>query len=137
MGRFISNDMQIGLFQKLVEDGYNFFCGVPDSCLKKFIESIDSSGIIHIRATWEAEAVSIAAGAFLSGKKPCVYMQNSGLPFATNPLTSLCIPYGIDFLLVIGHRHTLPQHRVIGEVDESILKLIGWSNYVLVDKIGG
>ena len=40
--------------------------------------------------------------------------------------------YGINPLLVIGHRHTLPQHKIMGEVDESLLKLIGYSNYVIV-----
>jgi hypothetical protein len=35
-------------------------------------------------------------------------------------------------LLVVGHRHTLPQHRVMGEVDERLLDLLGWTNYLLV-----
>jgi phosphonopyruvate decarboxylase len=133
MSNIISNDKQIELFEKLIKEGYNFFCGVPDSCLKKFIHAIDSSDVTHVRASWEAEAISIATGAFLAGKKPCVYMQNAGLPFAMNPLTSLCIPCGVDFFLVIGHRHTLPQHKIMGEIDSKILEIIGWSNYVLVD----
>jgi hypothetical protein len=33
---------------------------------------------------------------------------------------------------VIGHRHTLPQHKVMGEVDEKMLDLIGYTNYTIV-----
>jgi hypothetical protein len=35
-------------------------------------------------------------------------------------------------LLVVGHRHTLPQHKIMGEVDNDMLKLIGYENYILV-----
>ena len=93
---------------------------------------INESNFFHVEATWEAEAIGIATGAFLAGRKPCVYLQNSGLGFILNPLTSLCLPYDIDLLLVIGHRHTLPQHKIMGEEDEKILDIINWDNYVLV-----
>ncbi len=122
-----------GLLAQLLSEGYDFFSGVPDSGLKNFIE--DASRLPpgeHVPATWEAEAVAIAAGASLAGRTSCVYMQNAGLGHAVNPLASLCIPYEIRPLLVIGHRHTLPQHRVMGEIDEPLLDLLGWENYVLV-----
>ena len=123
-----------GLLSGLSDEGYDFFAGVPDSALKTFAEELNGlPAERHVVATWEAEAVAIAAGAYLAGRKPCVYMQNAGLGHAINPLTSLCIPYEIDVLLVIGHRHTLPQHRVMGEVDERLLALIGWDRYVLVN----
>ena len=122
-----------GLVERLLDDGYTFFSGVPDSGLKQFIADVERlPNGMHVRATWEAEAVALAAGAWLAGKKSCVYLQNAGLGHTVNPLTSLCIPYEIDVLLVVGHRHTLPQHKVMGEVDESLLQLIGWSNYLIV-----
>jgi phosphonopyruvate decarboxylase len=122
-----------GLLSQLLDEGYDFFTGVPDSGLKQFIVDVQQlPDHQHVRATWEAEAVAIAAGAQLAGKKACVYLQNAGLGHTVNPLTSLCIPYDIDLLLVVGHRHTLPQHRVMGEIDERLLELIGWSNYVMV-----
>lgn len=126
-----------GLLSALRDEGHDFFTGVPDSSLKGFIA--DVSGLPaaqHVTATWEGEAVAIAAGAYLAGRKPCVYLQNAGLGHAINPLTSLCIPYGIEMLLVIGHRHTLPQHRVMGEVDRDLLELIGWTSYILVGETG-
>jgi phosphonopyruvate decarboxylase len=83
-------------------------------------------------ATHESQAIAIAVGAELAGKKSCVYLQNSGLGNIINPLTSLCIPFNIRPLLVIGHRHTLTQHKVMGEVDEDILNLLEYENYILV-----
>ena len=121
----------IGLFEKIQKD-VDIFVGVPDSLLKDFIEDINNSGKRHIIAANEAHAVAIAFGAILAGSNPCVYLQNSGLGNIINPLTSLCIPANIMPLLVIGHRHTLPQHKVMGEVDNDMLKLIGYENYILV-----
>jgi sulfopyruvate decarboxylase TPP-binding subunit len=122
-----------GLVAGLVDEGYDFFTGVPDSGLKNFIADLQRlPDGRHVPATGEAEAVGIAAGAYLAGRKPCVYLQNSGLGYAVNPLASLCIPYGIDVLLVVGHRHTLPQHRVMGEIDERLLELLGWTSYLIV-----
>jgi len=122
-----------GLLSDLLDEGYDFFSGVPDSGLKAFIA--DVCGLPegqHISATIESEAVGLAAGAYLAGRRPCVYLQNAGLGHTINALASLCIPYEIDLLLVIGHRHTLPQHRVMGDVDRLLLELMGWERYLIV-----
>jgi len=124
--------MVLNFFAKLVDEGYNFFTGVPDSALKKFQNDIINSKFENIIATHESQALAIAFGAELAGKKSCVYLQNSGLGNIINPLTSLCMPFNINPLLVIGHRHTLPQHKIMGEVDEDLLRLIGYTNYILV-----
>ena len=120
------------LFTKLTSDGYDFFTGVPDSALKVFQDDIINSSFENIIATHESQAIAIAFGAELAGKKSVVYLQNSGLGNIINPLTSLCIPFGVCPLLVVGHRHTLPQHKIMGEVDEEILNLIGYTNFILV-----
>ena len=118
--------------QKLLDGGYEFFTGVPDSGLKPFIDEIIESDVQHITATNEGQAIGIAVGAELAGKKSCVYLQNSGLGNIINPITSLCIPHNVRPLLVIGHRHTLPQHKVMGEIDEKMLDLVNYSPYIIV-----
>ena len=123
---------QYDLFDDLVKRGYNFFTGVPDSALKTFQDKIIMSQFDNIIATHESQALAIAFGAELSGRKTCVYLQNSGLGNLINPLTSLCIPFDISPLLVIGHRHTLPQHKIMGDIDTKLLNLIGYKNYILV-----
>jgi phosphonopyruvate decarboxylase len=122
-----------GLLDVLLDEGYDFFTGVPDSGLKRFIADVGRlPGDAHVPATWEAEAVGIAAGAYLAGRRPCVYLQNAGLGHVVNPVASLLVPYDIDVLLVVGHRHTLPQHRLMGEIDERLLRLLGWDDCILV-----
>lgn len=123
---------QKNLFLKLISEGYNFFTGVPDSALKVFQNEIVKSNYENIIATHESQSLGIAFGAQLVGKKPCVYLQNSGLGNLVNPITSLCIPHGVCPLLIIGHRHTLPQHKIMGEIDEDLLKLVGYENYIIV-----
>ena len=118
--------------QQLLDDGYEFFTGVPDSGLKPFINEIIESDVKHVTATNEGQAIGIAFGAEITGKKSCVYLQNSGLGNIINPLTSLCMPFEVEPLLVIGHRHTLEQHKVMGETDEKILKAIGYKNYFII-----
>lgn len=118
--------------KQLIDQGYTFFTGVPDSGLKPLIDEIIESSVQHVVATNEGQAVGIAVGAELAGQRSCVYLQNSGLGNVINPLTSLCIPHQITPLLIIGHRHSLPQHQVMGETDEQLLQLIGYKNYILV-----
>ena len=98
-----------------VNKNTDLYIGVPDSLLKTFINNIDKSDKKHIICTNEAHCIGIAVGAIMAGKKPCVYLQNSGLGNIINPITSLCMPAKIEPLLVIGHRHTLPQHKIMGE----------------------
>ncbi len=122
-----------GLLAELLDEGFDFFSGVPDSGLKRFLSDVwELPPAMHVPATWEAEAVAVAAGAYMAGAKPCVYLQNAGLGHTINPLASLCIPYGIELRLVVGHRHTLPQHRVMGDIDERLLALLGWDDCILV-----
>ena len=121
------------LFDTLIAKGYNFFTGVHDSALKPFQNQMLDSGLPHIGTVNEAHALAIAFGAELAGKKSCVYLQNSGLGNIINPLASLCLPFGVCPLLVIGHRHTLPQHEVMGETDRLILETIGYENFILVE----
>lgn len=124
--------MDRSLFQEIVDMGYTFFTGVPDSALKAFQNDIIDSDYKHIIATHESQAVAIAFGAEVAGQKACVYLQNSGLGNVINPITSLCMPFGIEPLLIIGHRHTLSQHKIMGEVDEDLMKLIGYKNYRII-----
>jgi phosphonopyruvate decarboxylase len=121
-----------GLADELVAAGYDFFVGVPDSGLRAFVEDLAGFDVEHVVATWEAEAVAIAAGAELAGRKAVVYLQNAGLGHAVNPLASLCLPYGLSPLLVVGHRHTLPQHEVMGRIDGQLLELLGYDHAIVV-----
>ncbi|GAA0366843.1 phosphonopyruvate decarboxylase [Bowmanella denitrificans] len=128
--------------QLLDEHGMSSFYGVPDSLLKSFCAYVDSyyPSSQHIITANEGNAVAMAAGHYLgSGKAAVVYMQNSGLGNAINPLTSLADPqvYGIPMLLIIGWRgepgvKDEPQHVKQGAISEQQLSLMG-IDYLVVD----
>ena len=94
------------LIKTLKKNNSNFFTGVPDSVLKELSFELQSkSKKNHIIASNEGSAVSIGIGHYLSTKKiPCIYMQNSGLSNALNPLISIAHPkvYSIPLILIIG-----------------------------------
>lgn len=114
------------LFQQLDKLGVKFFTGVPDSLLNDFclylVNNIPDGQ--HVMAANEGNAIAIAAGNYMAtGNIPVVYMQNSGIGNATNPLLSLthdCV-YGIPMILVIGWRgdpsiNDHAQHKKQGEL---------------------
>lgn len=114
------------LFEALDEKGVKFFTGVPDSLLNNFclylVNNIPDGK--HVMAANEGNAIAIAAGNYMAtGNIPVVYMQNSGIGNATNPLLSLthdCV-YGIPIILVIGWRgdpaiNDHAQHKKQGEL---------------------
>ncbi|MFO7483825.1 thiamine pyrophosphate-binding protein, partial [Oceanibaculum nanhaiense] len=79
----------------LLDAGVDFFAGVPDSVLKEFCWAVEAAVPAgrHIIAANEGGAVGLATGAYIAdGKVPAVYLQNSGLGNAVNPLLSLADP---------------------------------------------
>jgi len=95
--------------RNLVERFFNgLFVGVPDSVLGPLIEALEGrEDLNHQIAACEGSAVSSAAGiSMASGRPCCVYMQNSGLPNALNPLLSMFSRqvYDIPLILLAGWR---------------------------------
>jgi len=132
-------------YDQLASHDVNFFTGVPDSLLKEFCICIDDHipRDKHIITANEGNAVALAAGYYLAKKSlPLVYMQNSGLGNAVNPLLSLCDPdvYSIPLLVMIGWRgepgdKDEPQHVKQGKIQ---LKLLDTMNipYEIIAKDG-
>ena len=121
------------LINILKKNNSDFFTGVPDSVLKEFSYYLQSKKKVkHIIAVNEGAAVSIGIGYYLSSSKiPTIYMQNSGLSNALNPLISIAHKkvYSIPLILIIGWRGSPkikdePQHNVKGQITEQILKLL-------------
>ena len=122
--------------------GCSFFTGVPDSLLKPLCNYLmNTYGVSdkHIIAANEGNCVALAAGYYLStGKIPCVYMQNSGLGNAINPIASLLNPkvYGIPCFFIVGWRgepgvKDEPQHIFQGEVTMKLLETMDIAYMVL------
>ncbi|RJP45003.1 phosphonopyruvate decarboxylase [Candidatus Parcubacteria bacterium] len=134
------------LYELFVANGIRFFTGVPDSLLKDFCAYLEEYAPPenHIIAANEGNAVALAAGHHLAtGEAGCVYMQNSGLGNAINPLVSLVDRevYGIPALLLIGWRGEPgmpdePQHRRQGAITREILQTLSIPYAVLGDSPG-
>ncbi|QDM20167.1 phosphonopyruvate decarboxylase [Tardiphaga sp. vice154] len=115
-----------------------FFVGVPDSLLLPFSACLAGAvpGERHVIAANEGSAIGLAAGYHLAtGAIGCVYMQNSGLGNAINPLTSLMDAevYAIPALLLIGWRGEMrdgkqiedePQHAKQGRITLGLLECL-------------
>ncbi len=121
--------------------GMHFFCGVPDSLLKDFCAYVTdhSSTNEHVITANEGNAVAMAVGHYLaSGSPAVVYMQNSGIGNAVNPLMSLADKevYGIPMLLLVGWRgepgvKDEPQHIKQGRIMEPLVDAMELPQFVL------
>lgn len=122
-------------YESLVQNGFEFFAGVPDSLLKEFCLCLreQASEKQNIIAANEGNAVALAAGYHIAtGKFGVVYMQNSGLGNAINPMLSLTDEkvYEIPVLYIIGYRgqpgiKDEPQHIAQGELTLPLLDVLG------------
>jgi len=111
------------------EEGFNFFTGVADSLVASLIEGLGRDEAGYIPAVREDLAVGLASGAYLSGRRPCVLMQNSGLGYCLNALTSLNLIYKIPVLMIVGYRgyqgKDAPEHWVMGRHCRGLLEQVG------------
>lgn len=133
----------LDFYNCLIGNEFDFFTGVPDSLLKELCLCIkdrtESTG--NIIAANEGNAVALACGYHIaSGKYGVVYMQNSGIGNAVNPLLSLADDkvYEIPMLLIVGYRgepgvKDEPQHIKQGELTLPLLDTMG-IKYLLVDE---
>ena len=124
--------------RSLRDECVNFFVGVPDSVLSDLSHALAKlESCNHVVAPNEGAAVGLGIGHYLASRTvPVIYLQNSGLGNALNPLVSLSHRdvYGIPMLLLIGYRgqnpdQDEPQHRVQGLVTVPWLTSAGFSVY--------
>ena len=103
--------MQAGTFLEIIRKiDVSLITGVPDSLLKNFAQALerDEGNFTHVIASNEGNAVAIGIGHQLAtGRRPLIYMQNSGLGNAINPLASLAHKdvYSIPMILMIQVVH--------------------------------
>ena len=125
------------------KDGIDLFTGVPDSQLAGLCDTLyaryGTKSDRHVVTANEGNAIAMAAGHYLATGKPAlVYMQNSGLGNAVNPLASLMDGevYALPCLMVIGWRgepgvKDEPQHVTQGRITLGQLELMGVRAFIL------
>ena len=108
--------------------GYDFFAGVPCSFLKDLINYAINE-CEYVGAANEGDAVAIASGAHMGGRKAVVLMQNSGLTNAVSPLTSLNYCFKLPVLGFVSLRGEAgvadePQHELMGQITTQMLDIM-------------
>ena len=97
---------------------------------RQILDNVDQNQ--HVITANEGNAIALSSGYYLATKKiGLVYMQNSGLGNAINPLVSLSDKevYGIPVLLLIGWRgepneKDEPQHQKQGKITLELLETL-------------
>jgi len=128
------------LFELLARTGFNFFTGVPCSYLAALCREIDGQRVYpHVPAVREDLALGLAAGAYLAGRLPVVYMQNSGLGYSIEAFASLQMMYRLPCLVIMSYRGPedagWQEHEVMGAHTEALLKTLGLSYTVFTGDV--
>lgn len=113
------------------ERGFSLWAGVPCSYLTAFLNRVaGDSRLDYVAAANEGDAVALAAGAGVAGRRAVAMFQNSGLGNAVNPLTSLVHPHRMPVLLIVSLRGDPeglpdePQHALMGATTTRLLELM-------------
>ena len=112
----------------------NFVATLPDLKLVEVIRAVDKDpDLKHVPLCREEEGVGICAGAYLTGKKPALMMQNAGLLNSCNGLTTTCLQFQIPILLLIYYAGDVGDRgfATVGSVTEPVLEALGIRTYVL------
>lgn len=121
----------------LITQGYTHLCVVPCSFAKYVInEAINNPNIEYVPSASEAVAVSIAAGLKMSGAKPIVIVQSSGLTNMGSNITSLLKPYGVTFPILTSWRtykdgDSEIQHQHLATELPELIEAYGYKHTIL------
>ncbi len=122
----------------LIKKGYTHLCVVPCSFAKNLINaSINyKDKLEYLPCASEAVACSVAAGLKMSGKKPIVIVQSSGLTNMGSCITSLLNPYEILFPIIVSWRTYTEgdseiQHRHLSTKLPNLIEAYGYKSIIL------
>lgn len=123
--------------EKLITEGYSHLCVVPCSFAKNIINAVvNNENIEYIPCASEAVACSVAAGLKMSGEKPIVIVQSSGMTNMGSCITSLLKPYGVTFPIITSWRtykegDSEIQHQHLATELPELIKSYGYESTIL------
>ena len=127
----------------LKEAGINFVSYIPETRLSEILPVLAADGSFTlVPVASEAEAVGIAAGAALGGKRAAVYMEGTGLFVSTYNLLTVGERYGVPMLLLVAYVGSFEDQRNsylfshYGDKTKGILDTLG-IQYLIVDSASG
>jgi sulfopyruvate decarboxylase subunit alpha len=131
-----TNSSAAVFLEELKRLGFDFFTGVPCSLLRGAMALLEHEPPErYLPAVREDLAFGLAAGAYLGGRRPAVFIQNSGLGVSVNALASLLILYRLPCLMVVSWRgwdgEDAPEHLLTGATTPALLDLLEIRRQVL------
>ena len=123
----------------LKDAGIDFVSYIPETRLSEILSLMAADDSFMLApVSSEAEAVGIAAGAALGGKRAAVYMEGTGLFVSTYNLLTVGERYGVPMLLLIAYVGSFEDQRNsylfshYGNKTKGILETLG-IQYLIVD----
>lgn len=96
----------------LKQAGIDFVSYLPETRLSEILPLMKAEGSFTlVPVASEAEAVGIAAGASLGGKRAAVYMEGTGLFVSTYNLLTVGERYGVPMLLLVAYVGSFEDQR--------------------------
>ena len=122
----------------LKEAGIDFVSYIPETRLSEILPLMKADESFTLApVSSEAEAVGIAAGAALGGKRAAVYMEGTGLFVSAYNLLTVGERYGVPMLLLIAYVGSFDDQRNsflfshYGTKTIGLLKTIGIEHVVI------
>ena len=96
------------IIEQIHNAGITHVISVPDGYLAPMIQKVEADATLHhTPAAREEEALAIASGLVMAGKKVIVLMQNSGFLNSIGCFSTLCQNYRTGFVLLLANRGNL------------------------------
>ncbi len=124
--------------RELKKHGVDFATGLPCGILRHLIYNFEHDPEVnHLPGLNEPEAIGIATGAWLAGKTPAIYMQNSGMLKAVNDIGGLMMASKAPSLMIVTYRgcpgEDATQHLLTGSITIPTLDALGIKYHDLND----
>ena len=113
--------------------GIDLVASVPDLKIVDLIKSVkEDPALTHITLCREEEGIGICAGAYLTGRKGALLMQNAGLLNSCNALTTTSLHFQIPVLLLVYYAGDIGDRgfATLGAVTEPVLGALGIRAYI-------
>ena len=122
-------DWQLTIADTLAARGVTVAAYVPDTRLEGVLTRLEEHSVSLRSLTREEECVAYAVGQRISGRRPVVLMQSSGLGNSLNALGTLAVPYNLGIPLIVSMRGTLgeanPSQIPMGRAAAAFLSALG------------
>ena len=91
------------LFEAIKRNGFTDVVAVPDTHVRSLITLLTTTDDIRfIQTATEDEAITLAAGLIIGGKKPLIQIQHAGLYACVNHLRGIGIDGHFPLVFMIG-----------------------------------